>query len=91
MLGPLLFLIHINDLSDNLTSTVKFFAGRFSFLKSYNEFLTQEQNENLKKIADLAYIWKMQLNPDINKQVLEVFSRKLKKEENPRLFLIIQQ
>lgn len=91
MLGPLLFLIHINDLSDNLTSTVKFFAGCFSFLKSYNEFLTQEQDEHLNKTADLAYIWKMQLNPDINKQVLEVFSRKLEKEVNPRLFLIIQQ
>ena len=34
ILGPLLFLIYVNDLSDNLTSNAKLFAGDTSLLEN---------------------------------------------------------
>ena len=62
VLGPLLFLIYINDLPDGLTSLCKVFADDTSLFS---------------KISQWAYQWKMQFNPDPNKQANEViFSRK---------------
>ena len=44
-------------------------------------------NGDLKVITDWAYQWKMQFNPDINKQaVLVIFSQKRTKPILPPLF-----
>ena len=77
--GPLLFRIYINDLPGGITSICNFFADdNFLFLKvqdinrSENEF-----NCDLEKVSIWTYQWKMQFNPDPNKQAYEViFSRK---------------
>ena len=79
MLGPLLFLIYINDLPDGLTSLCKIFADDTSlFSKVHNiNKSANELNGDLEKISQWAYQWKMQFNPDPNKQANEViFSRK---------------
>ena len=82
ILGPLLFLIYINDLSDNLSSNVKLFAddtSLFSVIHDIN-ISAGELNEDLKKISEWAFQWKMIFNPDATKQAQEViFSRKIKK------------
>ena len=45
-----------------------------------------ELNNDLKKISDWAFQWKMSFNPDPSKQAQEViFSRKLKNVSNPPL------
>ena len=45
-----------------------------------------EPNNDLKKISDWAFQWKMSFNPDPCKQAQEViFSRKLKKLSHPSL------
>ena len=79
VLGPLLFLIYINDLSDGLTSICKIFAddnSLFSKVFNINES-ANDLNFDLEKISKWAYQWKMQFNPDPNKQTNEViFSRK---------------
>ena len=79
VLGSLLFLIYINDLPDDLTSLCKIFADDTSlFSKVHNiNKSANELNGDLEKISQWACQWKMQFNPDPNKQAHEViFCRK---------------
>ena len=79
VLGPLLLLIYIKDLSDRITSMCKFFAddtSLFSKVLDVNKSIV-ELNADLEKINQWAYQWKMQFNLDSNKQANEViFLRK---------------
>ena len=46
-----------------------------------------ELKKDLQKIAEWAHQWKMQFNPDLNKQAQEViFSRKTTKSSYPQVF-----
>ena len=83
VLGPLLFLIFINDLPDGKTSIYKIFADDTSlFSKVYDiDISAKELNSDLENISKWAFQWKMQFNPDPNKQANEVyFSKKNKKQ-----------
>ena len=88
ILGPLFFLIYINDLSDDLTPNPKWFADDtflFSVVQNINS-TTTGLNSDLSKISDWAFQWKMNFNPDPNKQAQEViFSRKINKIIYPPL------
>ena len=87
ILGPLLFLIYINDLSDNLTNNAKRFADDtlFSVVHDVNTS-AKKLNNDLKKVNDWAFQWKMSFNPDPNKQAQEViFSRKSKRSTHSPL------
>ena len=92
ILGPL-FLIYIKDLSDNLSSNPKLFAddtSLFSVVHDTNQSKIN-LNDDLEKISNWAFQWKMSFNPDINKQAQEViFSRKLQKSNHPSLMFITQ-
>ena len=82
ILGPLLFLIYINDLADGLSSNTKLFADDTSLFSVIHDSVitTLELNSDLSRIKQWAFQWKMSFNPDPNKQAQEVFfSRKLKK------------
>ena len=74
ILGPLLFLIYINDLPDDLSSNVNLFADDTSlfFVTHDVNVSTRELNNDLKKISNWAFQWKMSFNPDANKQAQEV-------------------
>ena len=88
ILGPLLFLIYINDLSGNLSSKAKLFADDTSLFNVAHDINTSanELNNDLKKVSNWAFQWKMSFNPDPSKQAQEViFSRKLKKVTHPPL------
>ena len=88
VLGPLLFLIYINDLPDNLVSDVKMFADDTSiFSVVENSFESQTNlNNDLDKIKQWAHQWKMKFNPDPSKQAIQViFSRKLKAFSHPTI------
>ena len=69
VLGPLLFLIYINDLSDGLTSICKIFSDYTSlFSKAINKEKSEiEPNKDLKLTSQWAYQWKMLFNPDPTK------------------------
>ena len=54
-----LFFIFINNLSDGITSTCKFFADEIVF--SHNVYISaKELNSDLEKISKWALQWKMQ-------------------------------
>ena len=89
VLGPLLFLVYINDLVDNISSDAKLFADDTSlFTVVYDENIAAEQlNRDLKIIAEWAYQWKMQFNPDVTKQAVQViFSQKRDKPIHPPVY-----
>ena len=69
VLGPLLFLIFINDPPDGIASLCKIFADDTSlFSKVYDiDISAKELNSDLEKIGKWAFQWKMQFNPDSNK------------------------
>ena len=89
MLGPLLFLIYINDRSDDLSINAKLFAddtSLFSVVRDINTSATHLNND-LRKISNWAFQWKMSFNPDPSKQAQEViFSRKLQKISHPSIY-----
>ena len=89
ILGPLLFLIYINDLSENLASNPKLFAddtSLFSVVKNVDAS-NIDLNNDLKKISKWAFQWKMNFNPDPTKQAQElIFSRKVQMTNHPPLF-----
>ena len=72
--GPLFFLIYINDLSQNLKSTVKLFADDTSIFHVVKDPNTSAEilNHDLTKISEWAYRWKMSFNPDPSKQAQEI-------------------
>ena len=74
VLGPLLFLIYISDLPDGLTSICKIFPDNTSlFAKVFNiNKSANDLNTDLENVSQWAYQWKMQFNPDPNKQANEV-------------------
>ena len=82
VLGPLLFIIYINDLTDNVKSNIRLFADDSSlFIRVRNIAEAQALlSGDLNTITAWATQWKMQFNPDITKQAIEViFSSKYKK------------
>ena len=90
VLGPHLykFLIYINDLPDEVTSSCKIFADDTSLVskienKSYCNF---HLHKELETISKWAFHWKMLFNPDPVKQAIEVyFSHKRDKDVYPPL------
>ena len=73
ILGPLLFLIYINTLYDGLKSKCKLFADDTSLFFVVYDINTSasDPNEDLEKIGNWAFKWKMNVYPDPNKQAQE--------------------
>ena len=69
MLGPLLFIIHINSLSKGLSPNAKLFADDTSLFSVIHDSNTSalELNSDLAKINRWAFKWKMSFNPDPKK------------------------
>ena len=86
ILGPLLFLVCINDLANELKSSAKLFAddtSLFTIVKDKHESANTLNNDPLL-ISKWAYNWKMLFNPDPSKLAQEViFSRKKKTQIHP--------
>ena len=86
------FLIYINDLSDNLITNPKLFAddtSLFSIVHDPNA-TTNYLNNDLAKINDRAYQWKVNFNPDPLRQAQEVlFPEKLRAKIPAYISIII--
>ena len=88
VLGPLLFLIYINDFEKKIRTNVKFFADDtmlFSIVKD-PVISANTLNDDLDIIYQWAHQWKMEFNPDPTKQATEVlFSCKKVSPNHPQL------
>ena len=82
ILGPLLYLIYINDLSGGLTTNARLPVDDvlfFSVVDNINLSATN-LNSDLSKISAWTNQWKVTFNPDPNKQARKIiFSGKIKK------------
>ena len=88
VLGQLYFLIYINDLPQGLHFDVKLFADNTSLFSVIHDVDTSSTalNNDLVKIKEWTYNWKMSFNPGRNKQAQEViFSGKIRKGFHPNL------
>ena len=89
VLGPLLFLVYINDLEEGMKSSVNFFADDTSLFSIVRDPVVsaEELNHDLDLINTWAHQWKMCFNPDPTKQVEEIlFSQKLKNPVHPPIY-----
>ena len=86
ILGPLLFLVYINDLPNELKSSVKLFGiSLFTKVKDKNES-TNTLNNDLLLISKWPYNWKMLFNLVPSKPAQEVlFSTKKKTQIHPTI------
>ena len=78
--------MYISYLSCGLSSKIKLFADDTSLFSVVHDVTqsTNELNDDLEKISNWAYQWKMSFNPDKSKQAQEViFSRKTQRVIHP--------
>ena len=68
----------MNDLPNDFNSICKIFADdRSIFSKIFDKDKSQRHlNNDLSTISEWTFQWKMQFNPDPNKQANDFFSRK---------------
>ena len=66
VLGPLLFLLYINDISDNLCSVTRLFADDSSIFATSSDIQTIENNiySDLAKLSKWARDWLITFNPN---------------------------
>ena len=86
ILGPLFFLVYINDLTADLKCNVKLFpddTSLFTVVRESNE-AASDMNHDLQLISQWAHDWRMSFNPDPQKQAVELlFSRKRNEIDHP--------
>ena len=72
VLGPIPFLIYINDLPENIKCNMKLFADDTSlFTVVYDTHRAAEDlNSDLWSMEDWAFKWRMSFNPDPIKQAV---------------------
>ena len=79
----------LNDLTENLQSNPKRFADNTSLFTTISDpnAAAKQLCEDLDKIKEWAFRWKMSFNPDLSKLVQEViFTRKVEKVVHPPIF-----
>ena len=88
ILGPLFFLVYINDLAVGLKCNVKLFADDISLFTVVEDLNTaaSDMNHDLDLISQWAHTWRMSFNPDPQKQAVELTcSRKKIETDHPMI------
>ena len=88
VLGPLLFLIYINDLIKDMKCDARIFADDTSIFKIVNDVAGafNDLNHDLKIVEHWGRQWRMSFNPDPLKPPVEViFSTKTKPPDHPEI------
>ena len=81
ILGPLLFLIFINDIIDNIENLIFLFADDASLVKLFHNIAeaTISVNRDLQYLTQWAHTWRVTFN--IIKTVFMIFSKKLTRHQ----------
>ena len=87
MLGPLLFIVYINDITEGLSSNIRLFADDTSLYAIIDDPTqsTINMNNDLQRIAELAEKWQVSFNPSKTESIR--FSRKLNRPPMPNLIM----
>ena len=87
ILGPLLFLLYINDIVKNIGSNIRLFADDTSLFIIVDNPTTAALclNSDLEKLSRWAAIWLVTFNPSKNESLL--ISRKINKPIHPPLYM----
>ena len=87
ILGPLLFLLYINDIVIDIGSSIRLFADDTSLFIIVEDPITAagSLNMDLDKISKWAATWLVSFNPTKTESLL--VSRKLNKPHHPTLFM----
>ena len=85
-LGPLLFIIYINDIVDGLESEILIFADDCSLLASGSDpaETADQLNRDLNRISNWAHTWKVTFNAGKSKDI--IFSNKTLNNSPPLIF-----
>ena len=89
ILGPLFFLVYINDLTDVLKCNVKLFADDTSIFRVVDNPIVaaSDLNHDLEAIESWAKTWRMSFNPDPSKRAVELrFSTRKEQVQHPDIF-----
>ena len=87
-MGPLLFLIYINDLPNGLQSNPKLLADDTSLFSTIQDVTTNtlSLNNDIIIISEWAVQWKMNFNRGPSKQAQELYlAKKTSSKSNPSL------
>ena len=92
ILGPLLFLIYIDNLPDNSNSLAKLFADDTSLFSTVHDpnHSAKVLNDDLNKFSEWAYKWKMLFNSDLSKQFQEVICQEKILKLTVQLFILMR-
>ena len=87
ILGPLLFLIYTNDITDDIDSDILLFADDTCLLEPITDRLLSfnKINKDLQTLADWASQWLVKFNPTKTKYM--IFSKKMNRPNYNPLFL----
>ena len=85
-LGPLLFIIYMNDIVDDIESDILIFADDTSLMASGSDpsETSEKLNRDLEKIASWASKWKVSFNAKKSKDI--IFSNKYLNNSPPLIF-----
>ena len=85
-LGPLLFIIYINDIADDIESDILIFADDTSLIASGSDpaETVEQLNRDLSKITSWAHKWKVVFNAKKSKDI--IFSKKCLNNSPPIVF-----
>ena len=91
ILGPLLFILYINDIVNDIHCGIRLFADdtSLSIIVDTPNNVAHQMNTDLEKITNWSSKWLVTFNPTKTESLL--LSRKINKPDHPSLYLSVER